>query len=1072
MKSTGLHRTYPDLTGRRQAEGGRRLRGGAARPAEPALVTIITVCFNSAATIERTFESVRNQTYPNIEYIVVDGGSTDGTVDLLRSHEDLIDYFVSEPDAGLYEAMNKGLSLAAGAYILVLNSDDWYEWDAVERLVQAHRFSGCDFVGGLARYVNADDSSFVLPSMRFDHATLLRMPLRHQTMLMPAALYDEIGPYDTGFPIIADFELAIRLYRAGKSYFEVSAPLLNFRTTGVSNTALDRLHAEHKALLTKVFPFLSADEAEAIFDHSVLSPEDLVAVAAAHWERTEFVLAARDMIGDFARSWGGKWAEFDLDAFDAAGRPPYPKISVVIPVHKAQVCIAAALQTLLDQDFEDFEAICVDDCSPDDSAGVIREIIARDPRVRLVELPRNRGPGGARNAGIRAARGAYVLFLDADDALLPGALSRLYATARADRSEIVRAAFRVARRIHGRIVDTVKYPAGVSERAIAATTLAATPDLLQTTEGHWACLYDRSFVETILYPEGLSMGEDSLFLINALARATAVSTIPDVVYCYQDSDSSAMNAYSFGKYMDEVEWRRRAWGMLKNAGVEERGDYFLYDYWDPSMLEGVPGRLSAEEAAAFHTALRDAFGFAGGAVADRCTSPDLRRLFAQGLAAHGLAEAVAPQRRPLTIAVLTSMDSGGAGIAAIRCMDAQRSTGQGAFAVCIFRRTTNPNVFHAPLAPEAADLQAAGDMQGLWDHWYGRLALTPQSRPAASARELFSRPDSIVDTDALAQAIATVDVIHLHWVVGMLDHAELGALVGDKPVVWTLHDMNPFTGGCHYSQGCENYRLQCEACPLLEPGATQATEAWAIKKAGLAQIRNLHIVCPSQWMADRVAASTLLGDRPIHVIPNHMPVAQFVPTNTMVARLRLGLPLDRKFIVFGADSQGNTRKGGHLLAESLGHLRAMGRDAGVEGLFFGNASLDVGIPAHNMGYVGDPDRLSLIYAAADVFAFPSLEDNAPQTVVEAMLSGTPVVGFPVGNVPELVAHGQTGYVARYADTEDFANGLAWALEACRQPEALLRGIRCHLHVRASHDPATVAQRHLDLYHAALAQAGA
>lgn len=1063
MRTVGLHFTYPDVTGRRTAEGGKRLAGtGQPRPDMP-LVTVMTVCFNSAATIQQTFDSIRNQTYPNIEYLVIDGGSQDGTVELLKANTDIIDYFVSEPDKGLYHAMNKGLSLASGEYILVLNSDDWYEYDAIERLMRAQRIGGCDFSGGLARYVNADGSTHVLPKMRFDHATLLRMPLRHQTMLLPAALYDEVGPYDTTFPIIADFDYTIRLFQLGKTYFEVDAPLLNFRTTGVSSTALERLHGEHRALVKKVFPYLDEAEVHAIGDHSVARPEDFIRVANAHLDQPDFVLAVRDMLRDFGRLWGGYWQEADLDAIAAESPDLYPKISVVIPVHNAAGIIETTLRNVLNQDFPGFEVICVDDRGPDDSARRVTAVAARDPRVRLVANAHNRGPGAARNTGIRAARGDYIFFLDADDALPPGALSALYAAARAQDAEIVRGVFRVERMIHGKNVSTVKYPAGISDRAIGRTTLAETPALLETTEGHWACLYDRSFVETILYPEGLKMGEDSLFLIKALARADAVATIPDIVYVYQDSATSAMNSYTARKYLDEVEWRINAWGVLDNVGARARGDYFLYDYWDPSSLQAMAGRVTPDEAAAFYRRLSDAFSIAGGRVRDRCTNPELREIFLAAFARHGVTETAVSPRRPLRVAVLTSSEGGGAGIASQRCMEALRKAGQEAFSICIFRKTDKPDVFLAPLFSPAAEMQKSGDTTGLWNYWLERVALTGDTDPRCTARELFSTPDSLVNATVLGEAIAGVDLVHMHWVVGMLDYPYLDTLLGDKPVVWTLHDMNAFTGGCHYSEGCTNYRTGCHDCPLLAPGATAAQEFLERKRKGLSKIRNLHIVCPSQWLANCVQESALLGDRPVHVIPNVMPVERFVPTNKMVARLKLGIPLNRTYIAFGADSLANRRKGGHILAESLRKLQASGAAEGVEALFFGSSDLDVAIPARNMGYVTDPDRLALIYAAADVFAFPSLEDNAPQTVVEALLSGTPVVSFPVGNVPELVRHRETGYLAGYDDVNDFTAGMAWALEGSGTPEGKLRGVRGHLDAFDYHEPDSVVRRHLDLF---------
>lgn len=1069
MKTVGVYKVYPNCTQRRLAEGGKRIRGIELDNRCLPVVTVITVCFNSCKTIERTFESIRNQSYKSIEYIVIDGGSKDGTVDLLRDNEDIIDYFISEPDDGLYQAMNKGLSLASGEFILILNSDDWYENDAIEKLVHAYKISGCDFVGGLARYLNADGSEFILPSMRFDHATLLRMPLRHQTMLIPAPLYDEVGPYDVSFPIIADFDFAIRLYRAKKTYFEVSEPLLNFRTTGVSSTALAQLHQEHKALLQKVFPYLSLEQASIICDHSVATPDDLISVAGAHYDRKEFVLAARDMIADFGRIWGGVWAEADLDAFDRLGPTPYPKISIIMPLYNAAQSVESALQSVLNQEFVSFEVICVNDCSPDDSADRVRRFAECDSRIRLIELPGNIGPGGARNRGVRESRGEYVFFLDADDVVPVGGLSRLFETARANQSDIVRGAFEVKRKIHDRNVNEIKYPTGNADHAVSCTSLSETPELLETTEGHWACLYSRSFVETNLYPEGLSMGEDSLFLINAIVRAKKISTIPHVVYVYQDNETSAMNTYTFKKYMDEVEWRRRAWGILNDAGAVERANYFLFDYWDPSSFEHISERLTPHETETFFRALRDAFSYAGGAVAERCSNPTLRAIFRTQLSVHRLVEGVRPLHPPLKIVVLTSSDSGGAGIASQRCMEAMRSAGQDAFSLSIFRRNGRPNVFSAPLVQPAAAMQRVGNLTALWDFWLDKVALSANSSPRSRSRELFSRTDSIVDAHALRQAIGSVDIVHLHWVVGMLDYANLGELIGDKPVVWTLHDMNAFTGGCHYSEGCEQYRSQCQSCPLLEAGSKLAQEAWRIKKESLAKIRNLHIVCPSQWLADCAARSSLLGDRPIHVIPNFLPVTKFVPTNKVLARLKLGIPIDRKYIAFGADSLANERKGGALLAESLAHMRSSGVDESIECLFFGASALDIGVPARSMGYVSEPERLSLIYAASDVFAFPSLEDNAPQTVVEALLSGTLVVGFPVGNVPDLVDHLDTGYIAHYADPRDFSNGLNWALEGSRTHEGLLRGLRGHLRAYAHHDPSSAVQQHLDLFHSILSK---
>ena len=157
---TRRDRAAPDTTGRRRAEGGRRLSGEDPRavPDRP-LVTVVTVCFNAARTLAQCVDSVLTQTYPNVEYVVVDGSSDDGTVELLERYAEHIDYFVSEPDSGLYNAMNKGLALASGEYILFPNADDWYVADAIEQLVAAASYANADVVSALAQAIDANAPS-------------------------------------------------------------------------------------------------------------------------------------------------------------------------------------------------------------------------------------------------------------------------------------------------------------------------------------------------------------------------------------------------------------------------------------------------------------------------------------------------------------------------------------------------------------------------------------------------------------------------------------------------------------------------------------------------------------------------------------------------------------------------------------------------------------------------------------------------------------------------------------------------------------------------------------------------
>ena len=1059
---TGRYDRYPDMTGKRLAEGGRRLSGKTTQSiSDVPLVSVVTVCWNAEKTIEQTIKSIAAQTYQNIEYIIVDGASTDSTLDVVRTHETDLDYFVSEPDGGIYDAMNKGLELASGDYIIFLNSDDWYEPDAISRLVAAHEFSGCDFTGSLARYVRDDGGSSVLPSMTYDKSVLLRMPIRHETMLIPAELYERVGRYDTRFPIIADFDFTVRLYQTGATYYEVNAPLLNFRTSGVSNTALDQLHAEHRALLARVFPFLSENELLLLGDHSKARPDDFIDVANRHLDQSDFVLAVRSMLRDFERLWGGPWANPALERLAPLAPLRYPKISIVIPMFNAADFIETQIQRVLMQGLDEIEVICVDDCSTDQTVEIVKSIAERSSRVKLIRNERNRGPGGSRNAGIRAAKGKYVFFLDADDELPSDALVKLFSKAEATKSCIVRGAYRVERQIHGEMKNETKYAAGAANRSHENVSLSDLPELLDTTEGHWAGLYQRDFVETVLYPENLRMGEDSLFLINALSRARSVSIIPDVVYIYKDNSQSAMNNFDFSKYLQDVQWRQRSWGILTDNGFKDRADFILFDYWHPQYFHTLDRVLSVEERREFFEKLLNAFRTAGSISSSGCKDRKLREILANNFLYFDL---LLPTEKPIEVAVLTTSAQGGAGIASQRSMLALRNDGAGAFSVCIFTNDALPHVFEAPLEPASNEIKTSGN-EALWHHWHDTVVVD-----GAKARELFSGIETIVDAEELGRSLASVDLIHLHWVTGMIDFNNIEALFADHPVVWTLHDMNPFTGGCHYSEGCEGYKNECQNCPLLPVGSQIAHDNWKAKREAYRKIETMHIVCPSQWIADCAAQSSLFAGREIHVVPNIFPVSDFTPTDKLVARLKLGLAPNKKYVVFGADNLENQRKGGQILHESLKKLKEMGQAENVEGLFFGSSHLQTAIPSHNLGFISDPKQLSLIYAAADAFAFPSLEDNAPQTVVEALLSGTPVVAFPVGNVSELVDHRDTGYLARYGEVDDFTSGLMWALKDDRSTEAKFRGLRGHIHVRNYHDSDRSTAQVIELYREILSNA--
>ena len=223
----------------RKNEGGLRTKGYFKKnfKAEP-LVTIITVVFNGEEFIEEAINSVLNQTYSNIEYIIIDGGSLDKTIEIIKKYGDYIDYWVSEPDQGIYDAMNKGIKLATGEIIGILNSDDLYELDAIQNSVQCFIAENTDFTYGKA-YVISKDGKRQGTQIPVDEDQLkLRTQealFPHVSLLIRQEVYKhKVGLFDTNYKISSDVELMLRIKRKGCRGFNTGKFIGNFRRGGAS----------------------------------------------------------------------------------------------------------------------------------------------------------------------------------------------------------------------------------------------------------------------------------------------------------------------------------------------------------------------------------------------------------------------------------------------------------------------------------------------------------------------------------------------------------------------------------------------------------------------------------------------------------------------------------------------------------------------------------------------------------------------------------------------------------------------------------------------------------------------
>jgi len=402
--------------------------------------------------------------------------------------------------------------------------------------------------------------------------------------------------------------------------------------------------------------------------------------------------------------------------------------------------------------------------------------------------------------------------------------------------------------------------------------------------------------------------------------------------------------------------------------------------------------------------------------------------------------------------VNTSDSSGGAARAAYRLYQALDAQADVEVAVLVQKKNSDDYKVLAP--PSKWDKLGAllhPTIDQLLTRWYKhktRTLFSPAWISNGKILKLIKRYDP--------------DIVHLHWINGgMLKIEDLAKI--DKPLVWSLHDMWAFTGGCHYDEGCAGYTRQCGHCKVL--GSTKTNDLsrkiYKRKEKTYSNIPNLTMIGLSRWIMQCSQNSTLLGSRKHLNLPNPIDTTFYKPFAKKEARELWNLPQDKKLILFGAmNATGDKRKGFKELSDALHHIKS----DEIELIVFGSSKPrnppKFGFTTHYVGQLYDDVSLVTLYSAADVMVVPSLQENLSNAIMESLSCGTPVVAFDIGGNGDMIEHQLNGYLAKPFEAKDLARGIEWVLEY-EEHDSLCRHAREK--VVREFDSRVVARKYIELY---------
>jgi glycosyltransferase involved in cell wall biosynthesis len=1125
----GMYDRLPDTTGKRQMEGGTRLTAGEASPRPR--VSIITVVYNNPGTLQRCIDSVRAQTAQGIEHIIIDGGSDTPTLDIIRANAYHIAYFVSEPDGGIYTAMNKGMAVARGDYICLLNSDDTYAPDFVAQTLALADASPPEAI----MHTDYFNGEALLRTDQIDDGILIgQMYVCHNTFLAPRQVYDRVGPFDDSFRINGDAVWIRRAHLLGERFIPFKDPLFAFAPGGLSAT----MFAEIKRLYLRLFPSLTEDEAETVYRFRFDRKLVLLVTAIVERMRNDplFIAAMRSYVRhcvsmrpnfvitpDDPRRLLPELIRLcdllDIDLRNLQVTTPtgpisevFDRLDATIARRKSQakttilhvVTVFSApsetfiydLVTRLDacDDLDNFVLYETRELSQErpfdktlgvvwkDNTAVISGLIYRHILQRLrpdliiahfaineFRWAQRTLPLGLELPTICMCHGIDVFKLReggnyTDHVRALGQRQDVVFTAVSDylRRELVANGV-PADRVH-LVHNTVNDRFAAHRRTTGHYRRDRTLQLLAMGrlidwKGHRyliqalarfrdICTSDVHL--TIVYGNGAQELETLTDLVALLDLASHVTFLPFVDLAQDPGFIARFDLFVHPSTIsDQSPYPTESFGVALLEAIASGLPVITTDAGGlPEVVGDTPTPYARIVPQADATALADALADLwqdGTAFADNLAyATDRLTAFSAPAQIARMRAIIDDLARPrLSAALFSTMTTSGAGYAALRV---HRGLRQAGVRSQIF--TTTDDHYEEP------GHVLIEHPSGNYKQWR-RLF-----RMVDSTKTIFTVNDDHIPTAALLKMAEPFDVINLHWHARFLSVENIAALTwSGKPVVMTIRDMFPVTGGCHYFHGCDGWQKDCATCPQIPYDMPGFPAAVLDMKRRLYNFDNLTLVALSRHTRDLLARAPAFRDCRIEIIPNSIETDVFRPYDRIAARKALGLPLDRKIIGY-VPSYSSEVKGFRELAAALSQLNAVvpGLDPFV--MLVGNAATAaeaITLDKVSLGYISENQDLARAYSAADIIVVPSLEETFSNTAAEAISCGVPVVGFRTGAIGDLAINGKTGYTCEVGDIAGLARGIATTLTGPDMRQA------CRRHAEETLSFLTQAHRYQDLF---------